>query len=357
MPDDPPAAGREHLRVRTQRETEIGIGFGLLPRIWDEVARVAPGARRFALVVDERVAGLWPLPDPPEALRGVRCVVPAGERAKTRGVLADLQDRLLDLRRAEPVIVMGGGAVLDVGGFAAATVRRGLPWIAVATTVVAMADASVGGKVAVNHPRGKNLLGTFHPPALVLSDVATLDTLEARDRTAGLAEIYKCARLGDADLLESLRAGAPESGRDWRQVIGRAVTVKSVLVRTDERDAGVRRLLNYGHTLGHALEGALGNETVRHGEAIAIGMHAAARIAAGRGLIPQAQCDEQARDLAALGLPTSVPDGASADALLGALALDKKRAPGATHTWILPTGPIGAAVFDDVTEPEIRAIL
>ncbi len=333
--------------------TTVRIGSGLHARVWDQVAAAFPNAERYGLVVDARVAALWPLPDP-AGRELVRCSVPPGEAAKDRSVLGELQDRLLDLRRSEPVVVMGGGAAQDVGGFAAATVRRGVPWVAVATTVVAMADAAVGGKTAVNHPRGKNLLGTFHEPSLVLSDVDYLDTLDARDRTAGLAEVYKCGRIADEALLDRLERGAPEPSDAWIDVLQRAVAVKQALVAQDLRDHGPRRLLNYGHTIGHALERVLGNEAVRHGEAVAIGMHAAAGIAEARGLFDERA--EQARTLQALGLPTEKP-GIRPDALFDAMALDKKRTPGTTHTFVLPTGRTGAAVFEDVTEHEIRAVL
>ena len=244
-----------------------------------------------------------------------------------------------------------------MAGFAAATVRRGLPWIALPTTVVGMADASVGGKVAVNHPRGKNLLGTFHPPVLVLADVDTLATLPDRDRTAGLAEMYKVARIGDGDLLDLLRRGAPCDAQAWCDALARAVRVKARIVEEDERDHGRRRALNYGHTVGHALERLLGPEAVRHGEAVAMGMGPAARIARGRGLVDAAFPADQARDLERLGLPADVPAGIDREALLAIMGLDKKRRPGETHTFALPADEVGVHVAEDVSESEIRDAL
>jgi len=347
---------REQVRL-PGRETDIEVGSGIRARLWPALAARFPRAWRFGLVLDRRVAELWPLEVPTVGPHPVITRVGPGEQAKTRRVLTRMQDRLLDLKRDEPVVVMGGGAVLDAAGFAAATVRRGLPWIALPTTVVGMADASVGGKVAVNHPRGKNLLGTFHPPVLVLADVDTLTTLLDRDRVAGLAEMYKVARIGDGDLLEDLRRCPPSDPLSWSEAIARAIAVKARVVEQDERDHGRRRALNYGHTIGHALERLLGPDAVRHGEAVAMGMGPAARIARGRGLVDADMCARQARDLERLGLPADVPTGIDREALLTHMGLDKKRRPGETHTFALPTGEIGIEIVEDVSEDEIREAL
>ena len=339
-----------------ERRTTIEFGAGFPDRLPQHMRTAFPKARACGLAVDEQVASLWPLP----ALEGWETHVvrlPRGEAAKERSILARLQDAWVGLRRDEPVVVMGGGATLDVGGFAAATVRRGLPWIAVPTTVVGMADASVGGKTAVNHPAGKNLLGTFHAPTHVHIDVGYLETLDERDRIAGLAEVYKVARVGDDDLLRSLRDGAPDSDDAWIRVLHRAVEGKARLVEQDERDGGVRRLLNYGHTVGHALETRLGNDRVRHGEAVAIGMEVAASIAVARGLITESERTQQRADLAGLGLPTGLPEEPAPDEILAALSYDKKRGAGASHTFILPVSPLSLAVHDDVTDQEILTAL
>jgi 3-dehydroquinate synthase len=337
------------------RETDVWIGVGIRERVWSEVRARCPRARSVGFVVDETVDRLWPL-QAPDDLRVDRLVAPAGEGAKCREVLADLQDGLLSLTRDEPVLAVGGGALLDVAGFAAATVRRGLPWIALPTTVVAMADASVGGKVAINHPRGKNLLGTFHPPRLVLADVATLSTLGRRDVVAGLAELYKAARIAGPDLLATLRRGVPASEGAWADVLAASIAVKARIVEADERDEGIRRLLNYGHTVGHALERLLGGEAMRHGEAVAIGMGVAARIARARGLVDDAWVVEQERDLRALGLPLDLPIGVEAAAVLETLGLDKKRRPGARHVFVLPAAE-GLRVVEDVAATEIEDAL
>ncbi len=337
------------------RPTDVWIGEGIRERVWPEVRRRFPTARRLGAVVDAAVAALWPEAgggDEPDTL----CLrAPAGEAAKERHVLETLQDALLELRREEPVIAVGGGAVLDVVGFAAATVRRGLPWIAVPTTVAGMADASVGGKVAINHPRGKNLLGTFHPPSLVVSDVDYLTTLEAREVLSGLAELYKVARIGDPALLALLGRGPPRSPAAWMDAIRRAVAVKARLVEQDERDRGPRRLLNYGHTVGHALERILGPERMRHGEAVAVGMAAAARLARARGLVGDAWVEGQDADLRRLGLDPARHEGVDASALLDVLGQDKKRRPGVRHVVVLPRESGPPAVYEDVEDAEIRA--
>lgn len=337
--------------------SEIRIGRGLYAAFWEALRATFPAARRVGLAIDERVLGHWPVPPPPAGLQVSTFHLPAGEAGKDREVLSRLQDRWIELRRDEPVVVIGGGAALDVGGFAAATVRRGLPWVAVPTSVVGMADASVGGKTAINHPRGKNLLGTFHAPVLVLADVELLATLTPRDTSAGLAEVYKSGRVGDPALLLALRAGRPSGAARWVEVIRRAVAVKARLVEADERDFGVRRLLNYGHTIGHALETLLGNERLRHGEAVAIGMDVAAAIAVERGLLREDERAGQVRDLAELGLDCALPREPGWEAVLAQIALDKKRVAGETHTMVLPHGACGAEVYADITDTEIKAAL
>lgn len=357
MASDAPVTPRGERVELGDRATDIRIGAGLLPHLWAAVRSRFPAAERCGLAIDRQVAEAQPLPPAPAGLDLHAVTLPPGEAAKTRETLADLQDAWIDLRRDEPVVVVGGGAALDVAGFAAATLRRGLPWIAVPTSVVGMADAAVGGKTAVNHPRGKNLLGTFHPPCLVLADVATLATLDPRDRVAGLAEVYKGARISDVGLLARLRDGAPSGDEAWAAAIHAAVAVKARLVEADERDLGVRRLLNYGHTVGHALERVLGNERLRHGEAVAIGMDAAARLSVARGLMTAAERTRQRQDLVGLGLPVDMPTDADPAALREALGLDKKRAAGAAHTFALPVGPAGVRIVEDVTDAELGAIL
>ncbi|MGE0193043.1 MAG: 3-dehydroquinate synthase family protein [Planctomycetota bacterium] len=337
--------------------TEMVVGVGVRRDVVTRARAVAPRARRVGYVVDERVDGLWPTPTWPDDLEPVVVRLPAGEAAKQREVLAGVQDALLDLRRDEPVIVRGGGAALDVGGLAAATVRRGLPWIAVPTTVVAMADAALGGKTAVNHPRGKNLLGVFHPPAHVLADVDHLATLPEREIRAGLAEVYKCARLGAPGLHRLLAGGVPRDAKSWVAVLEASARLKADVVAQDERDHGVRRRLNYGHTVGHALERVLGPERMRHGEAVAMGMVVAAALAVRRGLLPAGDAVRQREDLERLGLPVRLSTSVAAADVLAAIAEDKKRTDDARHTFVLPIAPDDVRIVDDVTDDEITTAL
>jgi 3-dehydroquinate synthase len=346
--------------------TDVVVGPGVLARLEDLLLERLPRARRLLLVVDEGVAredvaGRWPArwPAPWGREPGSLALVPAGEDAKTRDVHARLEDAVLarGITRDDAVVAVGGGAVLDVAGYAAATARRGVPWVAVPTSVVAQADAALGGKTAINHRRGKNLLGAFHAPVLVVADVSTLATLPMRDRVAGLAEVYKAGVAGDPLLREALASrGAAGDDAWWTDAVARALTVKARLVALDPRDESVRRRLNYGHTVGHALETALGNEAMRHGEAVAIGMGVAGRVALARGLVDDAFLEEQDRALVRLGLPVRVPDAAPLDRLMEGVSSDKKRRSGERHTMVLPTGS-GLAIVEDVDEREIRVAI
>ncbi|MBL9088690.1 MAG: 3-dehydroquinate synthase [Planctomycetia bacterium] len=359
-----PLVAERTLSVRgATTTTEVVVGLGLVGRLESLVAEAAPRATRQLLVVDAgvapaRVHGRWPgewSPDPATSI-----VVPGGEAAKTREVHARLEDAILDagLTRDDVVVAVGGGAVLDVAGYAAATARRGIPWVAVPTSVVAQVDASVGGKTAVNHPRGKNLLGTFHPPRRAVVDVGALRTLPERDRTAGLAEVYKTGLVGDRDLLGLLTGrGARDDDAWWVEVVARSLAVKAKLVAADERDVGARRALNYGHTVGHTLETALGNDAMRHGEAVAIGMGVAAEVARGRGLVASRFLEAQDAALALLGLPIRVP-GSVRPAALADLALeDKKRRAGAELTMVLPRTRGGVVVAEDVSRAELETAI
>lgn len=336
------------------RATRLRLGAGtrrLLPAV---LASLAPDAERVGWLIDATVARLWERPgglEIPPGLEPVRLVLPAGEAAKERDVLARAQDALLGLRRDEPVVVVGGGAALDLGGFAAATAHRGHAWVALPTTVVAMADAAVGGKVAINHARGKNLLGTFHPPAEVLADLDLLSTLPAREAASGWAEVRKAGVVGDEALLALLDDGVPREAAARAEALQRAVAVKARLVEQDERDQGPRRALNYGHTVGHALE-RLGLGLL-HGEAVALGMLAAVRLAVARGLVGSEFLERETRALARLGLPVALPAPLDIPALLALLGADKKRRSASRHTFALPQRPRGVRIVEDVTAEEI----
>lgn len=331
------------------------------------MARLFPGTARAGWIIDPHMLDAWNgadggLPDDPahtQVLRVVDQLPGHGEALKTRAGLAVIQDALIELRRDEPLIAMGGGATTDVAGFAAATLRRGMDWIAVPTTVVGMADAAIGGKTGINHPTGKNLLGAFHEPVLVLIDVDFLRTLEPRDVVAGTAELYKVGRIGDPALCALLAQGCPpvEDGEAWIELIERAVAVKRGLVEGDLRDLGRRRRLNYGHTVGHALETLLGNERLRHGEAVAIGMQVAITLAAARGLVTKEAVAAQRRDLEALGLPVRVPADPTTEAILTTAGQDKKRQSLAFITMVLPQGADDVLIVDDLTPADLTTAI
>ncbi|QBI53874.1 3-dehydroquinate synthase [Streptomonospora litoralis] len=273
--------------------------------------------------------------------------VPEGEAAKTAEVAAGLWSALgrAGFTRTDAVVGVGGGAVTDLAGFVAATWLRGVRCVLVPTTLLGMVDAAVGGKTGINTPEGKNLVGSFHPPAGVLCDLATLPSLPAADYIGGLAEIVKAGFIADPailDLIEADPVGAtrPE-GRHTRELIERAVAVKAEVVSADLRESGRREILNYGHTLGHAIERAE-DYTFRHGYAVAIGMVFAAELARLDGRIGADLVERHRRVLAALGLPTGYTDRAW-PALRQSMRVDKK-ARGATLRFI---------VLDSLGEPAV----
>ncbi len=262
--------------------------------------------------------------------RPILFLVPDGERAKTPAQVERLHRRFAraGLDRGARVLALGGGVVGDLAGFAAATYLRGVPLVMAPTTLLAQVDASIGGKTAVNLPEGKNLVGAFHQPRLVLSDTATLATLPDREFRSGLAEVVKVGAALDRALFALLeREAARLLARDpalVARVVARCARLKARLVAADERDlSGRRALLNYGHTVGHALEAATGYR-LRHGEAVAIGIAAAARLAVRLGALTPASAARQEALLARLGLPTRVPRGVSLSLVTEALRRDKK---------------------------------
>ncbi len=322
----------ERVRVAVQgRDYDVTIAAGLLEQAGANLPELA-GAERAFVVTDATVAARYLEPlTRGLAARGLASVhlgVPEGEEAKSLQTMAALQRQLAmqEAHRDDVVVALGGGAVGDLAGFVAATYMRGVPLVQVPTTLTAQVDASIGGKTAVNLPEGKNLVGAFHQPVAVLADVSTLRTLSDRDFRSGLAEVAKYALTLDLDLLEGLeRDPAPVRSREeaaLESLVARCVRAKAAVVGEDERDTGRRLILNYGHTLGHALERLEGYSGRTHGEAIAVGMLFAARLAEARGA-PAGLAARHARLLASLGLETA---GAMppADALLHAMQMDKK---------------------------------
>jgi 3-dehydroquinate synthase len=288
--------------------------------------------------------------------------VPPGEESKTLASASTIYDWLISHRaeRGHVVVAVGGGVVTDMGGFAAATYARGLPLVHVPTSMLGMVDAAIGGKVAVNHPRAKNMIGVFHQPRLVLADPAVLRTLPAREIRSGLAEAIKHGLIADESYLAFLEANAeailrldPDITTD---AVRRSAVIKASVVSADEFETtGLRSTLNYGHTLAHAIESTTGYARFRHGEADSIGMMAAAAISARMGLLDGTVIERQRGVFEAYGLPTHA-EGLDRAALLSAVALDKK-VQAKKIRWVLLEAMGRPVLRDDVPQDVIEAAL
>ena len=290
-----------------------------------------------SVVSDSTVGSLWGTPAA-SSLDAPLIELADGEKSKRWPAVESLLGRWLDcgLHRGDSVAAVGGGVLTDTVGFAAAVYLRGVDWIAVPTTLLAMVDASVGGKTGVNLDQGKNLVGAFWPPRLVVIDVDTLATLPERELRAGMAEVVKTAWIGDHDLLGLVASNLDTLPTDrWQELVMRCVAVKAEIVGEDEREAGRRAALNLGHTLGHALEAATGYRRFLHGEAVAWGLLAAARLGARRGLLGSDAANELQTAVASLGPLPPITD-IDSDALRSHIGRDKKRDAKGIG-WVLPT--------------------
>ncbi len=331
----------ERIGVDGERgATLVVVGAGILGRLADLLREaelpVAP-----PVVTDTIVGPLWARDLAGTLGSGPPLELAPGEENKRWHQVEAVCRWLLRQRvhRGGALLAVGGGVLTDTAGFAASVYQRGIGWAAVTTTLLGMVDASVGGKTGVNLPEGKNLVGTFWAPRLVVADVAVLATLPPRELRAGLAEVVKAAWIGDRDLLDLLPgtlAGYGDLDPDrWCEVVARAIRVKASVVSRDERERGLRRVLNLGHTLGHALEAATAYRRFLHGEAVAWGMRAAAWIAGRRGLLSAASRRRLEAALDVLG-PLPPVDDLEPGRILEHLAVDKKRNEGGVP-WILPT--------------------
>jgi 3-dehydroquinate synthase len=345
------------------RSYDVCIGAGAID-VADEFLPELPGASTAFVVADRTVSTQWfdqlAASLARAGLGAVLLGVPSGEDAKTMRVYETLLHQLAtqEAHRDDPVVALGGGAVGDLAGFVASTYMRGVPFIQVPTTLLAQVDAAVGGKTAVNLPEGKNLVGTFAQPRVVIADVGALATLSDREYRSGLAEVAKVALTLDPELLAKLeRDPSPVVARDVETLewmVERCVSAKARTVVEDERDAGRRLVLNFGHTLGHALERLDSFAGRSHGEAVAVGMVFAARLAGSRGMAPTGVAARTSRLLASLGLDTDGPLP-NADAILAAFRLDKKYRRGVRFVLLEDVGrPI---IVDDVTDDELRGVL
>jgi 3-dehydroquinate synthase len=352
-----------------ERAYDIVIGRGLLADLGERIKALRPGARA-AIVTDETVGKIH-LGAAETALKSsgidsARIVVPAGENSKSYGTFEKICEAIIAgrLERNDLVVALGGGVIGDLAGFAASCVRRGLDFVQVPTTLLAQVDSSVGGKTGINSRQGKNLIGAFHQPVLVIADTALLDTLPKREFRAGYAEVAKYGLLGDPSFFAWLE-------KNWQDVFAggpareHAIAVccrgKADIVARDERETGERALLNLGHTFGHALEAGCGfSDRLLHGEAVALGIVLAFEFSARRGLIAVSEAGRATAHLAAVSLPTqlkNVPGGVpGADALMDLIAQDKKVKRGSL-TFILVRGIGQAFIENKVDAAEVRTFL
>jgi 3-dehydroquinate synthase len=356
-----------------ERAYDIVIGRDVLQSLGGRVAALRPGAHA-AIVTDRNVAKHW-LGKTEASLSqaGIatsRIIVDEGEGSKTYAGLEQVSEALIaaKIERNDLVVALGGGVVGDLAGFAAAILRRGVDFVQVPTSLLAQVDSSVGGKTGINSPQGKNLLGAFHQPALVIADTAVLDTLSPRQFRAGYAEVAKYGVLGDEAFfawLEASHADIFSGGAAREHAIATSCRAKAAIVARDERETGERALLNLGHTFGHALEAATGfSDRLFHGEGVAVGMVLAAELSAELGMIGRSDAARVRHHLAEVGLPTHLQDIAGfaqegladADALMALMAQDKKVKRGRL-TFILLQAVGRAVIAPDVEPSRVRDFL
>jgi 3-dehydroquinate synthase len=351
------------------RAYDIVIGRGLLASLGARIKALRPGARA-AIVTDQTVArhhlAACEAALKSAGVESARIVVADGEGSKSYATFESVCEAIIAARieRGDLVVALGGGVIGDLAGFAAASVRRGVDYVQVPTTLLAQVDSSVGGKTGINSRHGKNLIGAFHQPIMVIADTALLDTLPKRQFGAGYAEVAKYGLLGDAAFFSWLESNWQDvfSGGPAREhAIALCCRAKAGIVARDERETGERALLNLGHTFGHALEAGAGfSDRLLHGEAVALGMALAFEFSARKGLIGAAEAARARAHLAAVGLPThlnDIPGGAPGiDELMDLIAQDKKVKRG-TLTFILVRGIGQAFIANDVDAAEVRAFL
>ena len=367
-----PATSDSAARVRVdlgKRSYEIIIGRRLFDTAGDFLREVV-GGNQVLVVCDEAVESPWgKLLAKTLAASGFDVGVvtlPSGEKTKGVEHAAQLWEMLADgaFARDSAMVALGGGVAGDLTGFAAATYLRGIPFIQVPTTLLAMVDSSVGGKTGVNLPQGKNLVGSFWQPAMVLADLDCLKTLPEAERISGMAEVIKYGVIYDEAFFSFLEENLDtifRPGFDGQlvQVVKRSVEIKAEVVTADERETGLRAILNFGHTLGHAIEAVTHYGQLRHGEAIAIGMVAASLISLRRDamtLWTEAEHTRLVKLLERTGLPTRVPEGLSAEQLIERTQMDKKVQKGRIR-YVLPVRMGGVEIVRDVEPEEVAAAL
>ncbi|MGC9454340.1 MAG: 3-dehydroquinate synthase [Phycisphaerae bacterium] len=349
-----------------ERSYDVCVAPALLEHL-GEKARAAAPQRRAVVIADETVASLYGRAAT-ESLSSAGMdaellTFPAGERNKTLATYSSLMDELFALGppvdRRTLIVALGGGVTGDLAGFVAATALRGLPWLQCPTTLLADVDASVGGKTAVDHPAGKNLIGAFHQPSGVVIDVNVLRTLPADELRGGLSECVKHGVIRDESLLGFIETNAEKilacDPDVMTELISRNVAIKAAVVAEDEREAGTRAHLNFGHTIGHGIEAAGGYGGLSHGQAVALGMVAECRIAVERGMLGESDADRVTRLLMRLGLPVRRA-GLDAQEVWGIMQHDKKVLSGQVR-MVLPSALGRVDVYDDIKPDEVTRAL
>lgn len=360
-------------RVDQTVEVDLGtdsypilIGQGLVAEVGQLIADQIGGSGKVAVVADQQVTELFGR----EMVDGLKSAdyapiwveIPGGDQNKSIESFMQIQNALIEhqMDRQSLLIALGGGVIGDLAGFAAATFMRGINWVQVPTTLLAQVDASVGGKTAINHPKGKNMIGAFHQPKLVVIDSNTLKTLPLREIRCGLAEIIKHGVIMDLPLLEQIEQHQTEllnlETEVLTDVIAQSCRDKAWVVKNDEKEADLRSTLNYGHTFGHALETLTDYHQCQHGEAVSVGMNCAAQLSVNLGLLDQQDLQRQNQLLQAVGLPIRLADlrldGISATDLLHTMYLDKKAS--SDRLKLILTPAVGQAVIrQDIPDDEI----
>jgi len=352
------------IRVElADRSYTVFISAGMLGT--SNAAISIPAGSTALVVSNETVAPLYlqALEDSLADVQIQTLILPDGEQFKTLEYWSRIINKLVEIRATRDVtlITLGGGVIGDMGGFAAACYMRGVHFIQVPTSLLAQVDASVGGKTGFNHPQGKNLVGAFHQPVSVLVDIDTLKTLPEREFSAGMAEVVKIAAIRDAEFLDWLESNSP--GINAREpdvlinMISRSIQNKADVVTEDEREAGVRALLNFGHSFAHALETLTNYKRYLHGEAVAIGIMVATRLSEQRGLCAHGLSGRLGKLLQSFGLPVDMPDNSHPDDILELMKLDKKVIAGAYRLILLKSAGQGIIDSDSSNEQIAAAIV
>ncbi|NOY53693.1 MAG: 3-dehydroquinate synthase [Deltaproteobacteria bacterium] len=346
------------------RSYVIRIGSGLLDRVGDDLEAFNLGSR-VAVITNSVVRPLYGKQVRNALERAgfqVRTVeISDGETYKTLATAERLYDEFVDFRmdRTSTIVALGGGVIGDLAGFAAATYMRGIHFINIPTTLLAQVDSAIGGKTGVDHPRGKNLIGAFYQPEAVFCDLDVLKTLPRKEQVAGMAEVVKYGVILDADFFSYLESHVmqirEQDDSALFEVVRSSCESKAHVVEEDEREAGLRAILNYGHTLGHAIESLTGYSRYIHGEAVSMGMVAAAKIARGMGLCDARVVERIVNLLQKIGLPVEIPE-INADAVLEILSHDKKVSDGRVR-FVLPERIGKVVIRDDVPPDLIRSVL